>query len=333
MKTIMLFAMAFVCSLTVPAQPTIPSSQYATQTGSFQYKIKYLQDADANPGLSGANVIWDFSNMPGDTTLTSIVGLCPGENICNEFPEATQYSKTGTGNSYTMYKKNNSSFEVVGSYNGVDPYYHNANTEKVAVFPITYNQSFTDIYASNNATATIKGTVDLLVDGYGTLITPVGTYNDVLRIKRVKTDTTIIGATISVVRSTTYEWVKTGMPTIAGMLKGQILFPVQQVSQAVFSYTPLDNVTALQELDQLGKHMTIYPNPAIGENVQLKITDCIVSSLRMLDITGRLLYDEKISDGQADIFQIPVKNISPGIYMVIVNTNLGSMVKRVTISR
>ncbi len=61
-------------------------------------------------------------------------------------------------------------------------------------FPITYLQQFTDTYQFNTVSggignSTEAGQVDYTVDGYGTIITPVGTFSNVLRIKRMRTAT------------------------------------------------------------------------------------------------------------------------------------------------
>src|SRR5690606_7715069 len=90
-------------------------------------------------------------------------------------------------------------------------------------FPFTFNNTFSDTYTgSANLGGTIiprVGTVTVTAEGYGTLVTPAGTYQNVLKIK---TEEISNPATLYSENSVTYDWFQPG-----------IHFPVLRITRRV----------------------------------------------------------------------------------------------------
>ena len=183
-----------------------------TTQGSYTLAAYSYAENDLDPGDSGENVVWDFSGQENpQSTILSTTGACPGNQNCGQFTDANRIQwleVLDTSPTYTYFSFTNNEYSVIGDYsveNGKNTY---NDQEILYKFPIVYGQAFDDNYQTSFGTSpdgTTNGEVSIEVDGYGTIITPAGTFNNVLRIKRLRTVTNpnIPGF---VVNSEEYEW-------------------------------------------------------------------------------------------------------------------------------
>ena len=236
MKKLILFF--FFLSIKLTAQGTYTSSNYAVVGDSF-----YLTNA-SNLGLdyttTGTNYNWDFSSLTGTSqnTLQFRNPTATGFNLFT-FPFIFSSSNTnlsstdGTSNSVSTsgisigysdsndyYKKTTSQLKEVASsfkigYNGLVVPVTNQYTSADIIyeFPINYGNTNTSngayttsiptLYYQNKTIARTN-----LVDGWGTLTTPFGTFNNALRMTTnlVENDTiAVVGIGLPRVIRTTRE--------------------------------------------------------------------------------------------------------------------------------
>ena len=173
--TLLLTASAFI----LQAQPVLQSSDFMTIGTTSSISV----GAAVPTGSGGANQTWNFSSMsltPAgtcaviDPTASPYGATFPGSNICMQLnlPNGTQYS---------YHNVSVTGVETLGDQvtaSGGDNYTPNSKTW--FVFPYTFGQSFSDAWMRTTDITT--DTVTRTYDGYGTLIMPFGTFNNVVRV-------------------------------------------------------------------------------------------------------------------------------------------------------
>ncbi len=182
MKT--LYSVLFITlNISLNAQPVLTQTNSSPVIGE-NYTLSRI-NWDNNPGTSGANQVWDFSNIT--VTQTNPINYvspstCPSNS---SFPTANLSIDYNNG-SYYHYNSSSNVYEIVGLYgsNVAIPY---SNPEKLLNYPFTFNNTFVDSFAasfvSNSIAINRLGSVTVLADGYGTLILPNATITNVLRVK------------------------------------------------------------------------------------------------------------------------------------------------------
>jgi hypothetical protein len=166
------------------AQPVLTFAGQAPQPGT-SYTMRY--GPYVSPGNAGADQTWDLSGLETDSTLfIQLVqpGLTPNGGM---FPTSTVAE---TGGEATMYFRSaNDGMFFVGS-EAEDLLIVNSDQGRYLPFPCTYQTNWTDAVAAqftvDDIDVTRTGTITGVADGYGTLILPSGTVNNVLRIHWVQ---------------------------------------------------------------------------------------------------------------------------------------------------
>ncbi len=177
---IVLCSSALVASSAI-AQPTLTQANNVPQVGEnfVIHSIDYT-----SPGNGGANVTWDFSNLTSNGT-SNVNWITPGSTPNGgSFPGASASYETGQGNYY--YIKSSSARQEVGGFDNSGTILNYSDPETVVEYPITHNGSWSDnmacTFVSNGITFVRTGGNTGVADGYGTLILPYGTFNNVLRV-------------------------------------------------------------------------------------------------------------------------------------------------------
>ncbi|MCC7030394.1 MAG: T9SS type A sorting domain-containing protein [Chitinophagaceae bacterium] len=160
---------------------------------------------------TGANASWDASGLVKDAATPIInytVSAPAGTTYAADYTNANWHFTDPAllailGNTY--YNLSADSFVLWGAHVTGSAYEIYDNPEMDLAFPFAYNQIVNNTYSKTNYTAAggissyQTGNVTLTYDGYGTLILPNGTYNNVVRIKKVRTND--LGPTL-----TSYYW-------------------------------------------------------------------------------------------------------------------------------
>jgi len=155
-----------------------------------------------DPGEVGANANWDYSNVMKDETVpttifeftdpsvSSSANLFPDANIAVVFSGFDPNTQP-----VTFYNKSSDKYEVIGNALPLTSIVF-SDPQTIMEFPFSYGDVLTDNFTGesnfNNFITYIKGAVVLTADAYGTIKTPKGTFEDVIR---VKTETSRVDST------------------------------------------------------------------------------------------------------------------------------------------
>jgi hypothetical protein len=270
------------------------------------------------PGSAGANQTWDFSSLTSSGTMTSNVSAATNNG-------ANMLLDNGSSQSYYSFTSTEQELkEVIAS--GTTITY--SNGEKTLQFPLSYNATYSDTFKANflsNGTypAVRSGSNTFTVDGYGTLILPNQTVNDVIRIRFQQdySDTIDIGYPyILNYTSDIYIWYKAGF-------KSPVLSIVNFVGAGTTSdygfYTNANNVS-IDEVKNI-EDVKIYGNPFTDLlTFSVEATKPLEIVYQITDMSGQVVYSSinaTLHNG-SNKFTIPTNNLKSGAYALkIMNGN------------
>lgn len=313
MRKIYFLAVAFVFVSRANSQPTIQSTGINPIVGeAFTiYNCDWVSE-----GNSGANETWDLSamqvNSSYDLTIAAATGSTPNANIDNNY-----------GGQSHMYQFNNSSEQLVYNQLAGTTMITFSDPMKMMEFPLTDAMGFTDdfsaTFTSSGYSFTRAGTMEGISDGWGTLITPEGTFTDVIRVRLTQTftDTYSLGTIDYDIVS--YIWYKSGYHA-----------PIANVVSMTTSVSAPNLYSEYMEVDNLGlsesnnDNVQVYPNPAKDE-LNLKLTGSnTIEQIQITDMNGNILMDIPVSEIQS-IGKISISELTNGIYFVRVVGNKGQI--------
>ena len=183
---ILCFSSIFYCS----AQPQINASIVPTIGDSWE--TEYLEAPEFDLGASGANIVWDFSNLISEISLEYNITDPNDAPGFDSFPDADFVWELSGFEQHIFYQNESDGITLLGGVNG-SPGNINFMTKYIDLedafrFPITYQTNYTYYssfrnYLFGNFLNEADRTGEVTADAYGTLMTPFGTYQDVLRIK------------------------------------------------------------------------------------------------------------------------------------------------------
>ena len=314
----------FIYSLTASAQPTLTHNGVAFQIGT---SVTSHIGAYDFPGNAGPGETWDFGNYNGPTvatysgvnpTGTPYVGQYPAADVCSYAPGPGQYEYLEDDNAATF---------LLGANSAQASLNFSANKQTILVFPFTYNDTWTDTYqaAGNNAgfPFTRTGTITATADGFGTLITPHGTYTNVLRIYYYQTYTDNFGTDLYDGEQSTWSWYKEG-----------VHYPIFSITDALYDGFPTismgtynDAPTGLNE-QTAAMPVSVYPTPAKDELFVEMGANHTVSKYEILDVTARTVL---IGELTSQLNTIGVKDITAGHYLLKIFSNNAIQTRKVLI--
>ena len=269
-------------------------------------------------GDSGANVTWDFSNIAGASNSISEIkdpATFPNGNL---FPNSNIGVTTAGLNSESYYY---SSDVAMGFYGAIS-----ANTRIIYTdpqdwvrYPMTYLDNYTDTFDGTVETTALfnrGGTAEVTADAYGTLITPSGTFTNVLRVHTyMDYGDEFNGAPLIDYTETRYLWydVETGFPLMT-------YSDLESYTLSVFSLSYLD-ATPLSVRSPLAKEiqLSVFPNPATDWlNIDYSLSNQSQVAVSVVNLLGKEVIQisnamESLGAHQA---QIEVSELARGIYFV-----------------
>ncbi|NND94910.1 MAG: T9SS type A sorting domain-containing protein [Flavobacteriales bacterium] len=345
----LLFLIGFVSAY---AQPTIVSSSVPTP-GTIWTEVYIDEPTGVSPGSGGANQIWNLSNASGfvESDVLEFVtpsslpsdfdGLFPDADLALylEDDDSTATFFTSDANGFYIDGVASNSVWAEPPFNMIDYIPNN-------LF-IPFNYTYLDV--RENASRTIF-TIDqgvpfqyrttlfseLSADGYGTVITPAGTFSNALRME-------ISSYTIDSVFADTdmngeFEFVSTDGPTDEEVsyfflqnsdpyLIATMDLDEDMISIDYFSYFVSGASGIGEQEDELG--LQVFPNPSQGD-FSIRLESLGETYLRVLDLDGKELYNERfISTGSTQA--ISLDEVATGTYIVEVRNSEGTSTSRLKI--
>ncbi|TAL62222.1 MAG: T9SS type A sorting domain-containing protein [Bacteroidetes bacterium] len=311
--------------------------------------VKSLTVGAINPGPSGANKTWDFSTLLSNTidtmTFTNPAWLSSGSNFPTSnlailFPDGTEYylKNTATG------------LFIMGAYadftgQGSGVLQMNPN-EEITSFPNTYNSTFqntsgftlTAPYSSFPIDSVrIKEEKDknVLTDAWGSITTPLGTYNCLRQKGKVVTHDSIwirnsITSQWSFAAETLdsnwhFAWWASGL----GFSVLEFDSTAGDTIQSITWLKTLPVIGGLAENPSLSA-VKAYPNPSAG-----KVNIIMPASVKEYTAEIYLATGEKLSslalpgkDGSLDFSCLP-----NGIYFLRINSKEGTITRKIVLNR
>lgn len=91
--------------------------------------------------------------------------------------------------------------------------------------------------------------------------------------------------------------------------------------------------TGLEE-DSFSGWLSTYPNPATDQiNIEFTLNQTTLAEISLINLAGKSVWNDVVS-GSGDMrIQIPVSNVSPGVYFARIQTENQSFVEKIVISR
>ncbi len=171
------------------------------------YKHIIIQNEDILENETGANQLWNYSNL--DYSSVDSTEYLYTESSTSNYLDDTplDFSNSDMMCSYTnsfgdlienFYNISPNEFSFIGDafpsfWGGADYSYYPTGLNLLN-FPITYNDSYTDTILGNNSDdQDLSVNQEITADGYGDLILPYDTINNVLRVKVKNIITTKVG--------------------------------------------------------------------------------------------------------------------------------------------
>ncbi len=307
MKTIVTILLSLVLMPVLsPAQLTISTNEFY-HIGDEIQMVNCLVPANDSVG---AGITWDFSadGATGGVSTTYVLhdtSTVFSANLMLILPDGSiEYMQENNTDSYVQGIENASS-HVVTNYNNYD----------IARRPVTYGSHLVDTYRVNIPAVGTHGTgvITQDVDGYGTLISPTGTFSNVLRVKKsqMELDTTTAGVTLATTFS--YLWFDT-MHTAP-------LFRIDSVSNALGSIQSAGFLAAASGVAQVHANSGGYT--AYMQNSELDIAGPFVSGsvyrVVVYNLIGsKVAANEIVAEGTRQ--SIDMQNaLPPGVYVVSIS--------------
>ena len=323
-KQITLLAL-FISSLAVSAQPTLTHNGVAFQIGT---SVTSHMGAYDFPGNGGIGETWDFSNYSGPTVMsysgvnpvgTPYGSLYPTADVCSYLPSQGQYEYLEDDPAATYLLGANSSTASIS---------FSANKQTVLTFPFTYNDTWTDNYqgTGNNSgfPFTRSGTITATADGFGTLITPNGTYTNVLRIFYDQTFTDFFASDSYFGTQSTWSWYKEG-----------IHYPIFSITDATYDGFPTLSIGLYNDAPSgfdeqaAASSLDVYPTPATSQLfVRLGANGSPFRNYELTDITGRKILSGELPQS---LNAINVQDVPAGHYLLKVFSEEAMQTRQVLI--
>lgn len=322
------------------AQPVATSANDPTPGSTFHYN--YVDSSTAQPGGSGANQTWNFSGLVPNGLIHTDEWLLPASTpYAANFPGTNLVQMTTDTGGNTIYLYHNATTamtELKGmgfSFSGTPYISTYSDPQIIRQYPATFNSALSDnFFASAMITqgpVTINfyryGNYSYLVDGYGSLITPVGSYPNTLRVKinQEMTDSMVyagipLPAQIIQHYSTTYFWISTD----AGdkLYQFYIGYDTSITSSSTIitkSVSYHNTITGIEDPSSYETSKAFsYPNPG------LDYTTIIINNpvngeaeLSLYDLKGRLvknIFSNMITTGQRYKWRLSISDLPTGLY-------------------
>jgi hypothetical protein len=331
----LLSAVMVVTSFLANAQ-TITSSWVSAAGFSQTHNIVNLNGPIAQ-GSSGQGQTWNFAGATSDSSYTetnySPANAAGGSN----FPLASYGTQVNATSGTSFFVGSSVALQLVGLYIGDDiasltATYNNAMD--VMQFPASFNGAFNDPYqvsiTSPFLNYSIDGTNDVLIDGSGSLTTPSGTYNNVLRIKSINNyqyiGLTPLPGTVTNGTTTTYMWVSPDFPGFMLMNYSITLEGTNSDTTITYSSNPLGIQNVANET------IKISPNPANSFVTVGFPSGVELNRVEVLDLSGRVVAIETMN-GNSNSLTISMASFTNGVYVVrAVDTKGAVVTSKITVA-
>ncbi len=273
------------------AQPVLHALDFPT---SYSAQAHRASATGYSNGSSGMDQVWDFStiNLIPTTLYMSVVpsSSVPFSSIISEANYFYEFNDNGLF-FYNMHNLNSESLEYLAYSETSSLSDYSSNSNIIFKFPYTYGMDYTDTYQLSSPSSSIR-TVNRVYDAYGTLITPFGTFTNVIRQK------TIASSGVPY-----YNWMTTE--------------PFQIILQGNFE----DDIVYFWKSNNLStedykrEYFSVFPNPTNGDfTIKNMNTFNKKAFVTIFNVLGNKVIENRVIED--DFQNLSLKEFSSGLYFV-----------------
>lgn len=301
-------------SLDAIAQPTLTHASNSPVVGD---KFDLKNTNYVSPGSAGASQTWNLSAMSTTAAVTNYTAVTVASTpSASSYPSANVSVMDGAG-TYIYYNTSASAWLNYGPIAGGIVFSY-SNPETYLNYPFNYTNSFVDAWACTYTNSLVfyrAGNSTITADGWGTVTTPAGTFNNVMRVRHLQVykDSCLSAPLIINYVNDEYLWYRPGTH-----------YPIA----AVYSFTTgssvftggsyLTNVlTGINENASLINSINIFPNPASQYlNIDCNLRSAQTSELFIYNGTGQIVkhFSELETVVGENKFELNVTDLASGIY-------------------
>ena len=343
MKKISFFIVSIIAALPLCSQITLNGNINLNIGDTYRYD-GYEEVTNIDPGIGGANLVWDFSTITGEIFIEGVGAICVN-------PATTPFADSSAVNNanictrnitpdvgpYQYYDNDNSSQNLLAM--GFLMQTNNSFTTYTDIltaleFPFAYGDSFNDAwelmgyhidygyyFMRDSATSTIEA------DAYGTITTPLGEFQNALRIKTTTIDYSWYRYEAG------GDWIPSGPFTdieykwYAPNIKVPVMIITELdgfTSYSVRYLVEYDFTTQIE--DHLGHQIEIFPNPVIDQ-VVIK-TDNPFNHFSVYSLSGQQLDAFNLQSCLSHQQTIDLSQYPKGIYFIKVVLDNGNILTK-----
>lgn len=332
-----------VLSVSLKAQITVTQNDLPSVNDTLHFKTGTINNFD--PNATGANQTWDFSQLTFNNeradTIISVTSTPLVYNVIFNFTVANlayinqSPPSFATGitvsDYYDFYKKGSSYYRKAGfgaTINNVQTPVKYDNPELYFALPLTYGtiDSSTSKYGLTIPDYGYYGqTINRKhqADGWGTIITPYGTY-DAIRVKEtVNTTDTIyndsFGFGYNINRPVSYEyyWLTNGLKShVAKITKNGMAYTIE------IHYEPATLVNS-----NVVDNISLFPNP-VKENLNINSLPGGTKNIILVNTLGQNVISTESAESNLNL---DLSQLSNGIYELKVENENFKYSKKIVI--
>ncbi len=337
MKKLLFSLFLVVCSnYTAIAQPEINS--LVVNTAGEKLKAYSILVADVSPGNAGRDQIWDFSDITfSDENATIYTYLNPSQiEGSAAFPSASVVMKDSEYFENTFIKTTPPEHTILGKVKKDGSIW--AYNDPLTLFkaPCTYGTTITDeFYLAKDLGQGILykeyGDLTSTYDGYGTLKTAWGTYNNIVRIKESRVEITERGDDKKKMTLVNYYYTIPGYvtPLFGVSLSADSSSEGERSYNIYFAYNPSfvtgNKNTTLQDLK-----LSVHPNPA-SDMLFVDFQDLSSDNytLKIIEQTGSVVMENKVFASHGEVQTMKITDLKSGLYFLEISSGNGKTVKKI----
>ena len=360
-RFIMILAVLLSLVGQINGQITIHSTDFANVNDTIRLSLASPQTAGIDLTITGSNTTWDFSQLQWTSqtvdTFSSVFSAASfyaflfflSSDYAVKAPDITAIPGFSLTNVFNIFDKTSTVLQETGtvaSLNGTLTPLVDSLKDVVYRFPLNFGNMDTSHSArglSLPGVGSYFGSQTRLnnVDGWGTLITPFGTFNT-LRVKSeltghdslfVSTLSTGFGFDRNLTRE--YKWLATGMKEpVLQINTTEAILGNEQITSIVYRDSSRAPAPTSIFNNEENVEVIIYPNPVKDLiKVQLQLNKPDLVKVELLTASGQLKYSyfENEKSGN-NVLSISTTDLPSGIYMLKVISSSRSYSKPIIIS-
>ncbi|HRW21003.1 MAG TPA: T9SS type A sorting domain-containing protein [Bacteroidales bacterium] len=299
--------------------PQIGDTIYYVNLNDFGFELQGIGPVTAK--------VWDYSSL-GENEELKFWYIDPDETgIIDSFPNATIAEVSDVVPGYMFYATGDYYLSRLGSMDQDMYMNYYSDSATLYSFPITAgdDQSYSyegalEYISMSTWMDIVNGEINIEADAQGTLITPSGTFENVLRIHVIESFEAQVDlglgtpTTVMTLEDDYYYWFHEDYKSpilIYGITDTQSLLKQKETTE-VLRYQPI--ITTSLNTNQKKLNLTVYPNPA---SKNLNIISSIGSEITVYDILGNVVLSTKLIQNN---LRIDVSNWKQGMYILKSNS-------------